>query len=86
MSYDAWTSGLVLAPSGFGRALMLLLIGRLVTRMDQRILLAFGVLMNGLATYLMSNLTLIPFMRPVRPEPAHRPVGEAVAPLPAPTE
>ena len=37
---------------------MLLLVGRLVTRMDQRILLAFGVLMNGLATYLMSNITL----------------------------
>ena len=58
MSYDAWTSGLVLAPSGIGQALMLLLIGRLVNRTDQRLLLAFGVLMNGLATYLMSNVTL----------------------------
>jgi MFS transporter, DHA2 family, multidrug resistance protein len=58
MSYDAWTSGLVLAPSGIGQALMLLLVGRLVTRADQRVLLGFGVLMNGLATYLMSNVTL----------------------------
>jgi DHA2 family multidrug resistance protein len=58
MSYDAWTSGLVLAPSGIGQALMLLLVGRLVTRMDQRILLGFGVLMNGLATLLMSHVTL----------------------------
>jgi DHA2 family multidrug resistance protein len=58
MSYDAWTSGLVLAPSGIGQALMLILVGRLVTRVDQRLLLAFGVLMNGLATYLMSYVTL----------------------------
>jgi DHA2 family multidrug resistance protein len=58
MSYDALTSGLVLAPSGIGQAAMLLLVGRLVTRMDQRLLLSFGVLMNGLATYLMSNVTL----------------------------
>jgi DHA2 family multidrug resistance protein len=58
MGYDAWTSGLVLAPSGLGQALMLLLVGRLVTRTDARLLLAFGVLMNGLATLLMSHVTL----------------------------
>ena len=58
MSYDAWTSGLVLAPSGIGQALMLVIVGRLVNRADQRWLLAFGVLMNGLATLLMSNASL----------------------------
>jgi DHA2 family multidrug resistance protein len=58
MGYDAWTSGLVLAPSGFGQAAMLLLVGRLVTRVDQRLLLSFGVLMNGLATLLMSHVTV----------------------------
>jgi len=58
MGYDAWTSGLVLAPSGIGQAVTLLFVGYLVSRHDQRILLAFGVLMNGLATYLMSTATL----------------------------
>ena len=58
MSYDAWTSGLVLAPSGIGQALMLVIVGRLVSRTDQRWLLGFGVLMNGLATLLMSNASL----------------------------
>jgi DHA2 family multidrug resistance protein len=58
MGYDAWTSGLVLAPSGLGQAVMLLLVGHLVTRLDQRVILSFGVLMNGLATYLMSQATL----------------------------
>ena len=58
MSYDAWTSGLVLAPSGIGQAIMLVIVGRLVSRVDQRWLLCFGVLMNGLATLLMSNASL----------------------------
>ena len=58
MGYDAWTSGLVLAPSGIGQAVTLVFVGFLVTRCDQRIVLSFGVLMNGLATYLMSNATL----------------------------
>jgi DHA2 family multidrug resistance protein len=58
MGYDAWTSGLVLAPSGIGQAVMLLVVGYAVNRFDQRIVLAFGVLMNGLATYMMSNVTL----------------------------
>src|SRR6266851_2757145 len=58
MGYDAWTSGLVLAPSGLGQAVMLLVVGYAVNRFDQRIVLAFGVLMNGLATYMMSNVTL----------------------------
>jgi MFS transporter, DHA2 family, multidrug resistance protein len=58
MGYDAWTSGLVLAPSGIGQAVMLLVVGYAVNRFDQRIVLAFGVLMNGLATFLMSNVTL----------------------------
>src|SRR5499426_2709073 len=58
MGYDAWTSGLVLAPSGIGQAVMLLFVGYLVSRYDQRVLLSFGVLMNGLATFMMSNVTL----------------------------
>jgi MFS transporter, DHA2 family, multidrug resistance protein len=58
MGYDAWTSGLVLAPSGLGQAAMLLVVGSLVNRVDQRLILSFGVLMNGLATFLMSNVTL----------------------------
>ena len=28
LSYDAWTSGLVLAPSGIGQAVMVILVGR----------------------------------------------------------
>src|SRR5207247_1599167 len=58
LAYDAWTSGLVLAPGGLGNMLSLLVAGRLVTRMDQRMLLATGCFINGVALSLMSNMTI----------------------------
>ncbi len=58
LAYDAWTSGLVLAPGGLGNMLSLLVAGRLVTRVDQRMLLATGCFINGVALSLMSNMTI----------------------------
>jgi MFS transporter, DHA2 family, multidrug resistance protein len=58
LGYDAWTSGLVLAPGGVGNLLSLVLAGRLITRLDQRWLLALGCLLNAYATYEMSMITL----------------------------
>ena len=58
LGYDAWTSGLVLAPGGVGNLISLVLAGRLITRMDQRWLLALGCLLNAYATYEMSAITL----------------------------
>src|SRR5262245_14867930 len=43
MAYDAWTSGMVLAPGGIGNMMALLVSGRLVRRVDQRLLLGFGL-------------------------------------------
>src|SRR5262249_24775009 len=36
LAYDAWTSGLVLAPGGLGTMIALMISGRLVSRVDQR--------------------------------------------------
>jgi MFS transporter, DHA2 family, multidrug resistance protein len=58
LGYDAWTSGLVLAPGGVGNLLSLVAAGRLITRMDQRWLLALGCALNAYATYAMSTVTL----------------------------
>jgi MFS transporter, DHA2 family, multidrug resistance protein len=58
LGYDAWSSGLVLAPGGVGNLLSLLIAGRLITRMDQRILLALGCVLNAAATWWMSEVTL----------------------------
>jgi len=58
LGYDAYTSGMVLAPGGLGNMFSLILCGRLVTRVDQRLLLTFGCLVNAISLYMMSNLTL----------------------------
>jgi DHA2 family multidrug resistance protein len=58
LAYDAWNAGLVLAPGGFGTMIALMISGRLVARMDQRIMLAGGCLLNAFAAMLMTHLTL----------------------------
>jgi len=57
LGYDAWTSGLVLAPGGVGNLISLIIAGRLINRMDQRILLLVGCLLNAWAAWNMSVLT-----------------------------
>jgi DHA2 family multidrug resistance protein len=57
LGYDAWTSGLVLAPGGLGNVFSLFASG-MVTRVDQRLMLAFGCLLNALSLYMMTSLTL----------------------------
>jgi MFS transporter, DHA2 family, multidrug resistance protein len=57
LGYDAWTSGLVLAPGGLGNIFSLFASG-MVTRVDQRWMLAFGCLLNAVSLYMMTSLTL----------------------------
>jgi DHA2 family multidrug resistance protein len=57
LGYDAWTSGLVLAPGGLGNIFSLFASG-LVTRVDQRMMLGFGCLLNAASLYMMTDLTL----------------------------
>jgi DHA2 family multidrug resistance protein len=58
LGYDAWSSGLVLAPGGVGNLLSLIIAGRLITRIDQRLLLAVGCVLNAMSTWWMSEVTL----------------------------
>ena len=58
LSYDAWNAGLVLAPGGVGNLISLVIAGRLVARVDQRMLLALGCVLNAIGLVMMSNLTL----------------------------
>jgi DHA2 family multidrug resistance protein len=57
LGYDAWTSGLVLAPGGLGNIFSLFASG-IVARVDQRWMLAFGCLLNAISLYMMTSLTL----------------------------
>ena len=58
LGYDAWTSGLVLAPGGVGNMIALVISGRLVARVDQRLLLGFGLALNTIAFIMMTSVTL----------------------------
>jgi len=57
LGYDAWTAGLTLAPGGLGTMIALMISGRLVSRVDQRLMLAFGCLLQAAALGLMTHLT-----------------------------
>jgi MFS transporter, DHA2 family, multidrug resistance protein len=58
LAYDAWNSGMVLAPGGLGTMIALMFSGRLVSRMDQRLMLAGGCTLNIVATVMMTHITL----------------------------
>jgi DHA2 family multidrug resistance protein len=58
LGYDAWNAGIVLAPGGLGTMIALMISGRLVARMDQRLMLIGGCLLNAFASIQMTGLTL----------------------------
>jgi len=58
MGYTAFLAGLVLGPGGISTMFSLIIAGRLVTRVNPKGLLAFGIITCAYATYLMSKFTL----------------------------
>jgi DHA2 family multidrug resistance protein len=57
LGYDAWTAGLTLAPGGLGTMMALMISGRLVSRMDQRLMLAGGCSLAAVALFFMTRVT-----------------------------
>jgi DHA2 family multidrug resistance protein len=58
MGYPVATTGLVTAPSGFGTMLSMLIAGRLVGKMDLRLILFGGFAISTVALWQMSHYTL----------------------------
>lgn len=58
MGYTATLAGLVLGPGGFATLFAMPVAGRLVARMNPKILLAFGIIVASYSTYLMSGFNL----------------------------
>ncbi|MBW1953209.1 MAG: DHA2 family efflux MFS transporter permease subunit [Deltaproteobacteria bacterium] len=58
MGYDATLAGMALAPGGLGSLLIMPVVGRLTTMVDNRILIGLGLVINGVAMYMMSNYNL----------------------------
>ncbi len=59
MGYPVATTGLVTAPSGVGTMVAMLIAGRLVGRMDVRMMLLAGFLVSAVALYQMMGYTLV---------------------------
>ena len=59
MNYPARIAGLVTAPSGFGTMLAMMVVGRLVGKVDMRLLLATGFSITAFSLWQMSGYTLI---------------------------
>jgi DHA2 family multidrug resistance protein len=59
MNYPVATTGLVTAPSGAGTMLAMLLVGRLVRRIDARLLLLAGFLISAFALWQMMQYTIV---------------------------
>jgi len=58
LGYTSEQSGLSISPRGIGSFLTIILIGKLVTKVDNRILTSLGFLALGYSCYLLGNLNL----------------------------
>ncbi|MBW8870161.1 MAG: DHA2 family efflux MFS transporter permease subunit, partial [Acidobacteriales bacterium] len=58
LGYTAFTAGVVVAPRGLGAIVGSIMVGRISSKIDNRILLTLGFLVFGLTTLYFGNITL----------------------------
>jgi DHA2 family multidrug resistance protein len=58
LGYPAVQSGMAVSPRGFGSIISMIIIGRLVGKIDNRYLIMFGFTVLAFSTYLFSNINL----------------------------
>ncbi len=58
LNFPVFATGLILAPRGIGAMLMMLLVGRLIQRVNPRLIIISGLLTNVFALFEMSRFTL----------------------------
>ncbi len=58
LNYTAMDAGLVISPGGFAIMFLMPVVGRLVTRVDVRYLIAFGLAGGAVSLFLMTNIDL----------------------------
>lgn len=59
MGYPALLTGLVLAPRGVGVMIAMIIVGRLLQKIDARALILFGLLLTAYSLYMMSQFTIV---------------------------
>jgi DHA2 family multidrug resistance protein len=65
MQYPVVTTGLVTAPRGIGTMIAMMLVGRLIRKVDTRLILAFGFVMTAFSLWQMTHFSLLMDMDPV---------------------
>jgi DHA2 family multidrug resistance protein len=65
MDYPVTTAGLVMMPRGIGTMFAMLTVGRLITRVDVRLLLFTGLAITALSLYQMTGYSLAMDWRPI---------------------
>jgi len=58
LGYPIVTTGLVMAPRGIASAVSMLVVGRLVSQVDSRLLVGTGLLLSALGSYAMTSYSL----------------------------
>jgi DHA2 family multidrug resistance protein len=58
LGYPALQSGLAVSPRGFGSMLSMVIVGRLIGKIDARWMIAFGFSILGIATFMLGNINL----------------------------
>jgi DHA2 family multidrug resistance protein len=59
MGYTSFLAGLALSPGGIAAMIAMLIAGKLVTKINPKAILAFGLAITGYSIYLMSKFTLL---------------------------
>ncbi len=58
IGYTAYSSGFAVAPRGIGAILSMIIAGRLIGRIDERLLITIGVLIRGVSLFMLGDLNL----------------------------
>jgi DHA2 family multidrug resistance protein len=58
MGYPVVTTGLVMMPRGIGAFMAMFIVGQMVGRVDSRLLVSLGLLLSGIAAWMMSRFSL----------------------------
>src|SRR5205823_2971354 len=58
LGYPAVQSGLAVSPRGIGSLVSMLIVGQLVSKIDNRILIGFGFLVLAISSFIMGNVNL----------------------------
>lgn len=58
IGYSAFNSGFAVAPRGIGAILSMIIAGRLIGRVDERLLIAIGVIIRSVSLFMLGDLNL----------------------------